>query len=108
MASFGLITFKFLVQGHTYGTAATINVESLPEGSVIVIDIGGVGEERLSGTCQFTTFADFIAMINLAKIGAEDVLTYSEQTRTAVLASISRNQVTPNGGSLARCEWILE
>lgn len=107
MASFGGVSFVLTIQGHAYGSNATINIESIPEGSLIVVDIGGDGEERFSGTCVFDSFADLKSMIDLAKAGTEDTLVYAEQSRMAVLVSCQRQQVLP-GKHVARCEWILE
>ena len=111
MATFGGVTFKLLAQGSTYGSAATVNVESLPESAIIVIDIGGAGEERIAGTCLFTTFANLLTMIGYAQTGASGTLAYTEQSRPAILVACQRTQIVPASGGthkhLARCEWIL-
>lgn len=107
MATFGGITFKLLVQGSAYGANATVNVESLPESAIVVIDIGGAGEERIAGTCQFTSFANVRTMIGYAQVGASGTLVYTEQSRPAILVSCQRNQVAPHDKHIARCEWIL-
>lgn len=106
MATFSGVTFTLTIQGHQYGANATINVESIPEGNLIVVDIGGDGEERLSGTCVFNSFANLRTMIGLAAHGTTGTLVYAEQTRPAILVSCQRNQVLP-GKHIARCEWIL-
>jgi accessory colonization factor AcfC len=108
VATFSGISFSLLIAGHTYGAQAIVNVESLPEGSLIVVDIGGAGEERVSGTCLFSSFASLKAMINLARAGRQDILVYTEDTRNAILISCQRQQVLPRDKHIARCEWILE
>lgn len=111
MATFGGVTFKFVIAGHQYGAQSVYNVESIPEGSTIVIDIGGAGEERISGTCVFTSFTNLLTMIGYAANATAGTLNYTEQSRPAILVSCQRNNVVPGAGGqknhLARCEWIL-
>lgn len=111
MASFGGVTFTFTIAGHQYGANAIVNVESIPEGSVIVIDIGGAGEERISGTCVFSTLANLLTMIGYAANGAAGTLAYGEQTRPAIMTTCQRSNLLPGSGvnrrHIARCEWIF-
>lgn len=105
MHSFDGATFTILRGQEDRTREADVSVRRVPGGDVTVIDLGGVGPERLSVPILLADEAEYQAL--RAKVGVQGTLVWAEGTHTAILVRLGAGNVYPSGQRQATAEFLL-
>ena len=110
-ATFGGVTFDFLLDGLQDSHGGMVTVREIPlSGGAAYIDLGGALLARRTATIKVDSEADYRTLAALAgSVDAAGTLTSAAEgaPRPAVLLSVARTWRRGTGPQLCRTEWVF-
>lgn len=88
-ASFDGVSFDAMADPLSWTKSADVNVRHIPGGNISYVDLGGIVARTINLTIYITA-ANLVTL--LGKVGASGSLVYIEETVTAILQNISRQE----------------